>query len=63
MKTGETGLEVLKAKHPDIRPDTEAIFRCYIGMPPVLVPLDIMTDTVMEVVHLLLGGPWIWERT
>ena len=53
-------MEVLKSNHPEASPATESNFRCYMGAPPVMVPLDITTDTVADVGSWILGGSGPW---
>ena len=52
-------MEVLRSKHPEARPPTEAILDSYPDRPPELAPVDIKDDTVAVVVGRLSGraGP------
>ena len=49
-KTGERVMDVLRTKHPDARPPTAASLDTYPDHQPELVPVDITSDMVMEVV-------------
>ena len=42
-------MEVLRAKHPEVRTPTPASLDLYPDSPPELVPVDITNDTVMSV--------------
>ena len=42
-------LEVLRSKHLEACPELDASINRYMGVPPTLVPMDIMEDTVTEV--------------
>ena len=55
-KTGESEMEVLRTKHPDVRPLSEASFYAYHKNPPEMVPVDITDDVVTVVVGRLSGG-------
>ena len=55
-KIGETLIEVLQSKHPDVRLALNDIFDSYMGTPKELIPLDIMKNTVTEVGHWISEG-------
>ena len=49
-------MEVLRTKHPEVRPPTAASLDSYPDRPREIVPVDITNDTVTEVRGLLSGG-------
>ena len=55
-KTGDWVLEVLRAKHPEVRTPTAASLTTYTGCPTELIPVDITDDTVTAVAERLSGG-------
>ena len=55
-KTGESEMEVLRTKHPDVRPLSEASFYAYPKNPPEMVSVDITDDVVVAVAGSLSGG-------
>ena len=55
-KTGDRVMEVLCAKHLEVRTPTAASLDWYPDRPPELTPVDITGDTVTAVAGRLLGG-------
>ena len=49
-------MEVLRAKHPEVRTPTAASLDSYPDRPPELTPVDITDDTVTAVAGQLSGG-------
>ena len=49
-------ITVLRSKNLEARPDSYASLNRYAGTPPELFPLDIVEDTVTDVVHRLSRG-------
>ena len=54
--TGDRVMEVLRAKHPEVRTPTAAIMDLHPDRPPELTPVDITEDTVTAVTGRLSGG-------
>ena len=55
-KADERVMEVLRTKHPEACPPTEASLDSYPDRPPDLVHVDITNNTVAEVAGRLSGG-------
>ena len=58
-KTGKNVFEVLRSKHPGVRPPMVGIFEAYGGKPPTFVPVEITNERVAYIVKQLTGeaGP------